>query len=67
MRANNVLGLIFSNTYDNYLSEITSVRSMGSVPYGCRYRLIDFQLSAMVNSGVTHGSRRTRQSMGSFP
>ena len=52
MRANNVLGLIFSNTYDNYLSEITSVRSMGSVPYGCRYRLIDFQLSAMVNSGI---------------
>lgn len=25
---------------------------MGSVPYGCRYRLIDFQLSAMVNSGI---------------
>ena len=25
---------------------------MGSVPYGCRYRLIDFQLSAMVNSGM---------------
>lgn len=52
MRANNVLGLIFSNTYDNYLSEITAIRSMGSVPYGCRYRLIDFQLSAMVNSGI---------------
>lgn len=53
MRANNVLGLIFSNTFDSYLSEITSVRSMGSVPYGCRYRLIDFQLSAMVNSGMS--------------
>lgn len=52
MRANNVLGLIFSNTYDNYLNEVTAVRSMGSVPYGCRYRLIDFQLSAMVNSGI---------------
>ncbi|MBP9988065.1 MAG: glucose-1-phosphate adenylyltransferase subunit GlgD [Ruminococcus sp.] len=52
MRANNVLGLIFANTYDECLNEITSVRSMGSVPYGGRYRLIDFQLSTMVNSGI---------------
>lgn len=52
MRANNILGLIFSNTYDHYLNELTSLRSMGSVPYGGRYRLIDFQLSAMVNSGM---------------
>ena len=52
MRANNVLGLIFSNTFDHYLNELTAMRSMGSVPYGGRYRLIDFQLSAMVNSGL---------------
>ena len=52
MRANNVLGLVFSNTYDHYLNELTAMRSMGSVPYGGRYRLIDFQLSAMVNSGL---------------
>lgn len=52
MRANNILGIIFSNTYDHYLNELTSMRSMGSVPYGGRYRLIDFQLSAMVNSGM---------------
>ncbi len=54
MRANNVLGLVFSNTYDRCLDEITSIRSMGSVPYGGRYRLIDFPLSAMVNSGMGH-------------
>ena len=52
MRANNVLGLIFSNTFDHYLNELTAMRSMGSVPYGGRYRLIDFQLSAMVNTGI---------------
>jgi glucose-1-phosphate adenylyltransferase len=52
MRANNILGLIFSNTYDSCLKEMTSLRSMGSVPYGGRYRLIDFPLSAMVNSGM---------------
>ena len=52
MRANNVLGLVFSNNFDNYLNELTSMRSMGSVPYGGRYRLIDFNLSVMVNSGM---------------
>ncbi|MDD6275424.1 MAG: glucose-1-phosphate adenylyltransferase subunit GlgD [Clostridia bacterium] len=52
MRPNKILGLIFSNTYDQYLNELTSLRSMGSVPFGGRYRLIDFQLSAMVNSGI---------------
>ena len=52
MRANNVLGLVFSNKFDNYLNELTSKRSMGSVPYGGRYRHIDFNLSAMVNSGI---------------
>jgi len=26
---------------------------MGSVPFGCRYRLIDFPLSSMVNAGIS--------------
>lgn len=30
------------------------MRTMASVPFGCRYRLIDFTLSNMVNSGITH-------------
>ncbi len=53
MRANNVLGIIFSNAYDQVLSEITSLRAMGSVPFCSRYRLIDFPLSSMVNCGIT--------------
>ena len=53
MRANNVLGIIFSNAYDSALSEITSLRAMGSVPFCSRYRLIDFPLSSMVNSGIS--------------
>ncbi|MBQ6570070.1 MAG: glucose-1-phosphate adenylyltransferase subunit GlgD [Clostridia bacterium] len=52
MRGNNVLGIIFSNTHDEMLRELTDVRTMGSVPYGGRYRLIDFQISNLVNSGV---------------
>ncbi len=53
MRANNVLGIIYSNSYDSVLSELTNLRTMGSVPFGGRYRLIDFALSNMVNCGIS--------------
>lgn len=33
---------------------MTRTRTLASVPFGCRYRLIDFALSNMVNSGITH-------------
>ena len=48
-----VAGLIFSNIHDSEMPEFTSIRTMASVPFGCRYRLIDFPLSNMVNSGIT--------------
>lgn len=48
-----VAGLIFSNIHNSSMPELTSVRTMASVPYGCRYRLVDFPLSNMVNSGIT--------------
>ena len=47
------VGLIFSNIHDKNLSELTRRRTMASIPYGCRYRLIDFALSNMVNSNIT--------------
>lgn len=46
-------GLIFSNIHDQSIPELTRIRTMASVPYGGRYRLIDFALSNMVNSGIT--------------
>lgn len=52
MNANNVLGIIFSNMHDEKIRELTETRTMGSVPFGGRYRLIDFALSNMVNSGI---------------
>ena len=48
-----VAGLIFSNIHDASLPELTARRTMASVPFGCRYRLIDFPLSNMVNSGIS--------------
>ncbi len=46
-------GLIFSNLHDKNIPELTRKRTMASVPFMCRYRLIDFALSNMVNSGIT--------------
>ncbi len=54
MRSNmTVAGLIFSNIHDSAMPELTSIRTIASVPFGCRYRLIDFSLSNMVNAGIT--------------
>ena len=50
----NVAGLIFSNIHDRNIPELTQKRTMASVPFGGRYRLIDFVLSNMVNSGITN-------------
>lgn len=47
------VGLVFSNIHDQNVPDLTRKRTMASVPFGCRYRLIDFALSNMVNSGIT--------------
>ncbi len=53
MRLNKkVLGIIFANTNESLIPELTHERTMGSVMFGGRYRLIDFTLSNMANSGV---------------
>lgn len=52
MSAKNVLGIIFSNAYDEALPQLTAFRTMGSIPFASRYRLIDFSLSNMVNAGI---------------
>ena len=49
----NAIGIIFANLHERNIPELTRVRTVGSVPFGCRYRLIDFTLSNMVNSGIT--------------
>ena len=45
-------GIIFSNIHDNNIPELTRLRTLASVPFGCRYRLVDFTLSNMVNSNI---------------
>ena len=53
MTNKNLLGIIFANMHDEFIHELTLNRTTASVPFGARYRLIDFTLSNMVNSGIT--------------
>ncbi len=46
------VGLIFTNIHDNSIPELTRLRTTASIPFGGRYRLIDFMLSNMVNSDI---------------
>lgn len=58
---NSALGIIFPNQYDELVPELTSERLMASIPFASRYRMIDFALSSMVNSGITNISVLARQ------
>ena len=50
----NTLGVIFPNTYDELVPDLVRRRTMASIPFAGRYRMIDFSLSAMVNAGITN-------------
>lgn len=47
------IGLISANYISKMFGELLDNRSLASLPYGGRYRLIDFALSNMTNSGIT--------------
>jgi glucose-1-phosphate adenylyltransferase len=46
------LGIIFPNSYDATVPELVTERTMASIPFAGRYRIIDFLLSSMVHSGI---------------
>ena len=52
----NTLGIIFPNSYDSLVPELVTDRSMASIPFASRYRMIDFPLSSMVNAGIDNVS-----------
>ncbi len=47
-------GIIFSSLNNNTLSRLTSDRTVSAIPFACRYRLIDFCLSNMVNANISN-------------
>lgn len=47
-----VAGLIFADTFDVALGKLAEKRTLAAVPFGARYRVIDFALSNLANAGV---------------
>ena len=45
-------GIVFSNIYDTSMGDLTKYRTVASLPFGGRYRQVDFVLSNMTNSGI---------------
>lgn len=53
MNKNDVVGIVYANVHDDFIPALTQKRSMASVPFGSRYRLVDFHLSNLVNAGIS--------------
>ena len=47
-------GIIFSSLNENNLSRLTSDRTVAAIPFACRYRLVDFCLSNLVNANISN-------------
>lgn len=51
--ATSAVGIVFSNLNNNTLSRLTRDRTVAAIPFACRYRLIDFCLSNLVNADIS--------------
>lgn len=54
MVKNKMAGLIFGDSYDVELKEMLEKRTLAGIPFGARYRIIDFFLSDMANASITN-------------
>ena len=52
--ATSAVGIIFSSLNSNTLSRLTATRTVAAIPFACRYRLVDFCLSNMINSNISN-------------
>lgn len=53
MKSKKMMAVVFGNTHDHLLGEMTEQRAISSLPFGGRYRLIDFSLSNLVNADIS--------------
>ena len=56
------MGLLFAYQNDEQMKALTQKRALSSIPFGGRYRIVDFALSNLVNSGITKVGIITRDS-----
>lgn len=61
----NAMGLIMSDK-EIHINSLTDKRSISALPFAAKYRLIDFILSSMVNSGITNVGVVPRQNYSSL-
>ena len=50
----NTAGIVLADNAARLLDELTEPRTLAAVPFGAKYRLIDFTLSNMVNAGISN-------------
>ena len=61
-----MVAILFASGNESKLNELTLHRTTASLPFAGRYRLIDFALSSLVNSGVTRIGIITRSNYSSL-
>ncbi len=63
---NNALAVLFASDEESHLNDLTIHRTTASLPFGGRYRLIDFILSNLVNANITKIGIITRNNYNSL-
>ena len=63
---NNALAVLFASDEDSHLNDLTIHRTTASLPFGGRYRLIDFVLSNLVGANITKIGIITRNNYNSL-
>lgn len=63
---NKMMSVLFASGNESKLNELTIHRTTASLPFGGRYRLIDFALSNLVNSNITRIGIITRNNYSSL-
>lgn len=62
----NVFSIIFSDSYKGVENQLSTKRTLSCIPFGGKYRAIDFMLSNLVNAGVSNIGIVTRDNYGSL-
>ncbi|MCQ2603134.1 MAG: glucose-1-phosphate adenylyltransferase subunit GlgD [Clostridia bacterium] len=63
---NNTMAVLFASDTESHLNDLTIHRTTASLPFGGRYRLIDFMLSNLVNANITKIGIITRNNYNSL-
>ena len=66
MMRGNAIGVVYASETDSKLNELTIHRTSASLPFCARYRIIDFTLSNLVNSGIISIGLITRSNYSSL-